>query len=178
MAKDDEGVSGFRQFFGFINNSVATMNNSKIFAGFMIIILNISSKFVTIRLSKSMESYLKYTFSRNVLVFAMAWMGTRDIMTAGFITVLFALCTEYLFNEDSRFCCLTKDFRDYHIEKFENGVSEDDYNNAMKIVAKYEEQHLSDGGDEKQPINNNKKNLDNKVVVTGMYNTASGFSGV
>jgi hypothetical protein len=48
----------------------------------------------------------------------------------------------------------------------------------MKIVAKYEEQHLSDGGDEKQPINNNKKNLDNKVVVTGMYNTASGFSGV
>lgn len=172
--KDVEGVSGFRHFFGFIHDTLNSMNNSKIFAGFMIIILNIASKFVNIRLSKSMESYLKYTFSRNVLVFAMAWMGTRDIMVSGFITVLFAICTEYLFNENSPFCCLSKDFRDYHIEKFENSVSEEDYHNAMKIVEKYEEQNTDP--DNEQPVKNNKQ-LDKKVMVTGMY-TAGGFSGV
>jgi len=174
MAKEDEGVSGFRRFFGFISNSVDSMNNSKIFAGFMIIILNIASKFVNIRLSRSMESYLKYTFSRNVLVFAMAWMGTRDIITAGFITILFAICTEYLFNEKSQLCCLSKSFQDYHIEKFENSVSEEDYQNAVKVIEKYEEQNSPGDDSPAKPVT---KQSDKKVIVTGMH-TASGFSGV
>ena len=46
-----------------INDQVQVLNNSKIFAGIMIIILNIASRFVNIKLSKSMESYLKHTFS-------------------------------------------------------------------------------------------------------------------
>lgn len=166
MAKEDEGVSGFRRFFGFIENTVSSMNNSKLFAGCMIILLNISSKFVNIRLSKSIESYLKYTFSRNVLVFAMAWMGTRDIITAAVITLLFAICAEYLLNEESPFCCLSKDFRDYHIERFENSVSEDDYNNALKTIAKYEEQHLSE---DDSSIECRPKSRNSKVVVTGAH---------
>ena len=62
-----------------IHTNVTMLNGSKIFAGFMIIMLNISSRFVTIKLSKSVESYLKYTFSRQILIFTIAWMGTRDI---------------------------------------------------------------------------------------------------
>lgn len=139
-SKENEGISGFRNLFGFMQNTVGSMNNSKIFAGLMIIILNIASKFVTFRLSKSMESYLKYTFSRNVLVFAMAWMGTRDIITAGFITLIFILCMEYLFNEDSMFCLLSKDFRSYHIEKFENSITDEDYQKARETMTRYEEQ--------------------------------------
>ena len=49
--------------FTYVNNNITSLNNSKIFAGLMIIILNIASKFVTIKLSKTMESYLKHTFS-------------------------------------------------------------------------------------------------------------------
>ena len=63
--------------FSYLNNQVNVLNNSKIFAGLMIIILNITSRFVNIKLSKSMESYLKHTFSKQILVFAIAWMGTR-----------------------------------------------------------------------------------------------------
>ena len=58
-----------------MHNSISYLNGSKIFAGIMIIVLQISSRFFTIRLSKTMESYLKYTFSRQVLIFAIAWMG-------------------------------------------------------------------------------------------------------
>ena len=90
------------------------------FAGLIIIILNISSKFVTIKLSKSMESYLKFTFSRDILVFAMAWMGTRDIYIAALIMIVFSICVDYLLNEESRFCCLPESFTGYHIEKMEN----------------------------------------------------------
>ena len=97
-----------------IHNHVNSINQSKIFAGIVILVLNISSKFVTIKLGKTMESYLKYTFSRNVLIFAMAWMGTRDIYIALVITILFVVIVDYLCNDESGLCCLPTKFMKYH----------------------------------------------------------------
>ena len=74
--------SSFYNLVQYIHANVQNVNQSKLFAGLIIITLNISSKFVTIKLSKTVESYLKHTFSRDVLVFAIAWMGTRDIYIA------------------------------------------------------------------------------------------------
>jgi hypothetical protein len=110
----------FTDFFSLFHNHVKIMNNSKLFAGLMIIILNVSSKFVTIKLSKSMEAYLKYTFSRNILIFAIAWMGTRDIYIALVITLLFIVFMDYLFNEDSPYCCLPHEFTHYHLNLAES----------------------------------------------------------
>jgi hypothetical protein len=104
----------------FLHNRVNALSTSKLFAGIMIIILNISSKFVTIRFSKSMDAYLKYTFSRNVLVFAIAYVGSRDIYVALFITLLFMLFMDYLLNEDSAFCVLPESFTEYHTKLVEN----------------------------------------------------------
>jgi hypothetical protein len=117
----DRGTKTLRDMFAYINQNIIAMNQSKIFAGLVIIVLNISSKFVTIKLSKSMEGYLKYTFSRDILVFAMAWMGTRDIYTALFIAILFSICANFLFNEQSGFCCLSESF----IEKQSNLLDTD-----------------------------------------------------
>jgi hypothetical protein len=112
-------------FFSLFHNHVKIMNNSKLFAGLMIIILNVSSKFVTIKLSKSMEAYLKYTFSRNILIFAIAWMGTRDIYIALAITFLFIVFMDYLFNEDSPYCCLPHEFTHYHLNLAESMTTND-----------------------------------------------------
>ena len=112
-----------------LHSNIQRINESKIFAGLMIITLNIVSKYVNIGLSKSMESYLKYTFSRQLLVFSIAWMGTRDIYIALFITFVFSICTEYLFNEDSVFCILSEDFSDYH-----STLSDNDKNNSEKVT--------------------------------------------
>jgi hypothetical protein len=84
----------------------------------------VSGKFTTIKLSKTMESYLKYTFSRNILVFSMAWMGTRDVYTALGITILFIICAQYLFNEESPYCCLPEQFTDYHANKADENKSQ------------------------------------------------------
>jgi cobalamin biosynthesis protein CobD/CbiB len=125
--------------FSYLNNSVKSMNSSKIFAGVMIILMNVASKFVNFRLSKTMESYLKHTFSRDILVFAAAWMGTRDIYTALIITILFMICVNYLFNENSRFCCLSEQFTTYHAELVKQDVSEDDVKKAREVLSLYEE---------------------------------------
>jgi len=131
----------FQNLVNKFNNNVQLVNSSKIFAGLMIIILNISSKFVNIKLSKSIESYLKNTFSKQILVFAIAWMGTRDIYIALIITIIFIICVDYLFNEESQFCCLPETFTNYHLELLdENKVSEEDVKKATEILEKAKKQ--------------------------------------
>lgn len=131
----------FQNLFNKFNNNVQMVNSSKIFAGLMIIILNISSKFVNIKLSKSIESYLKNTFSKQILVFAIAWMGTRDIYIALIITIIFIICVDYLFNEESQLCCLPESFTNYHLELLdENKVSEEDVKKATEILEKAKKQ--------------------------------------
>lgn len=110
----------------YLHNHIDRINNSKVFAGLMIISLNILSKHVNLGLSKSVESYLKYTFSRQLLVFTIAWMGTRDIYISFFVMLMFSLCTDYLFNEDSAFCILSEDFQDYHATLIEHNTTQSD----------------------------------------------------
>ena len=76
--------------FEYVNKQVQLLNNSKIFAGLMIITLNVVSKFVNIKLSKTMESYFKYTFSKYLLVFTIVWIGTRDIYIALIVMLVFS----------------------------------------------------------------------------------------
>ena len=90
------------------------VNESKIFAGIMIIILNVSTKFVPMKMSKSMEAFLRHTFSRNVLVFAICWVGTRDVIVSLCITLIFIMLIDFLFNEESQYCILPESFVDYH----------------------------------------------------------------
>lgn len=131
----------------YLHNHIDRINNSKVFAGLMIISLNILSKHVNLGLSKSIESYLKYTFSRQLLVFTIAWMGTRDIYIALFVTLIISLCTDYLFNEDSVFCILSEDFRDYHSTLIENDtkqldkVSDDEIQKAKDVLEKAKKQN-------------------------------------
>jgi hypothetical protein len=130
----------------YLNDTVQAINNSKIFAGLMIITLNIVSKFVNIKLSKTLEAYLKFTFSKQILVFAIAWMGTRDIYIALFITLVFVIITDYLLHEESPFFIMTEEFKDYHIDLLENEhdnkdlVTEEDIIKAKRILEKARKQ--------------------------------------
>ena len=144
MGKKTKG-NFLTKIVSYMHNQIQLLNSSKIFAGFMIITLNIVSKFANFKLSKTLESYFKYTFSRQILVFAIAWMGTRDIYIALIITFIFVICTEYLFHEDSQFFILTEDFKDYHISLLENEnstekVTEEDIKKAKEILRKAEDQ--------------------------------------
>ena len=151
-------MSSFLSMFQYVHSNIMSLNQSKLFAGLIIIVLNISSKFVTIKLSKSMESYLKFTFSRDILIFAMAWMGTRDIYVALFITLVFSICMNYLFNEESAFCCLPETFTEYHTSKLEESpISPDEVAKARETLAKYESQ-MSASGDRSQTAGGGRAN--------------------
>ena len=136
---------GFSWIIDFIHNHVMYLNNSKYFAGVVMILLNVGSKFISIQFSKSTEEYLKYSISKQLLVFSMAWMGTRDIYTALGLTAVFTVLSEYLFNEESACCVVPHKYRVLHklIDKNKDGnVDETEINSAIAILekAKREEQ--------------------------------------
>jgi len=126
-------------FFKDMHKKILDLNTSKMFAGLMIITLNIASKFVTFKFGKTAEMYLKYTFSRQILVFAMAWMGTRDIYVAAGLTLIFIFLFDFLFNENSSLCILPNELKEYY-HNMDEDISHDDYLKAQSTVEKYVEQ--------------------------------------
>jgi hypothetical protein len=129
----------FTNFFGFIHDHIMFLNSSKFFAGVVMIMLNVGSKFISIQFSKSTEEYLKYSISKQLLVFAMAWMGTRDIYTALALTAIFVVLSDHLFNEESGLCVVPHDYRVLNkvIDANSDGkVTEAEVNEALAVLEK------------------------------------------
>lgn len=123
----------------YLNHNIMYLNNSKFFAGVIMILLNVGSKFIQIQFSKSTEEYMKYSVSKQLLVFSMAWMGTRDIYTALGLTAVFTILSEYLFNEESSICIVPHKYRVLHKlidTNDDNVVSETELSTAVAILEK------------------------------------------
>jgi hypothetical protein len=119
----------------YFHHYVKIMNSSKMFAGLVVITLNIASRFVTIKLSKRMESYLKFTFSRDVLVFCIVWMGSRDVYIAAGFTLLFTFIMDFMLNEESAYCILPESFTTYHTDKLNSAEpTADEIKHAESVI--------------------------------------------
>ena len=126
----------------FIHHKVSYLNSSKFFAGVVMILLNIGSKYVTVSLSKSQEAYIRNYVARELIIFAIAWMGTRDIYMALFLTATFIVLTQHLFNENSSFCVLPQKYKAFHLmDTNKDGVvSQKEIDEATELLKRASEQ--------------------------------------
>jgi hypothetical protein len=103
------------------------------------IFLNIGSKFISVQFSKSTEEYLKMNVTKQILVFSMAWMGTRDIYTALVLTAVFTILSDHLFNEESPYCIVPEKYKVLNklVDTNNDGViSEQEITSAIAILEK------------------------------------------
>lgn len=118
-----------------------SLNSSKYFTGVMMILLNVGSRFVEIKLSDSMEAYIKYNVAREVLIFSIAWMGTRDIIVALLLTAAFVILSDFLLNDKSKLCILPNKYKYLKIDKNNDGVITDsEINKAIETLEKAKKQ--------------------------------------
>ena len=82
------------------------INTSKLFIGITMIMLNVGSKYVDFKFTKSQEKLLKEGLAREILIFAIVFMGTRDVVYAILLTAAFIILSEYAFNEKSKYCVI------------------------------------------------------------------------
>jgi hypothetical protein len=108
------------------------LNQSKYFAGIMMIILNLGSKYITLELSENQDELLKNKIIRRFLVFTVVFVATRDIFVSLILTGIFILLVSGLFNENSRYSIVTKPVLSV--------ISEEEYRQSMKIIKTYEMQ--------------------------------------
>ena len=124
-----------------MHNFFHNLNTSTFFAGFVMLILNIGSRYINLDLSSSTESWIKYLMSKEVLVFAVSWMGTRSIYYALVITACFTIVVDHFMNVDSKYCVVPSKFRDLHTmteEKHgpEKTVTDLEISNALHTLEK------------------------------------------
>lgn len=138
---ENSGIMDYMKFGALsLHQQIQFLNNSKIFAGLVVIILNIAGKFVNFKLSKTMESYMRHTFSRNILVFCIAWMGSREIYVAIIITILCIILMDFVCNENSGYCMLPENFQTYHMSLLEKREpTEEDIINAKDVLKRASE---------------------------------------
>ena len=120
------------------------LNDSKFFAGVMMIVLNLGSKYINIDLSDTQEEFLKQSLSRQLLVFSFAWMGTRDIILSIFLTASFLILASYLLNENSQMCVIPGKLRKIRdvIDKNKDGIiQKKELDLAINTLQKYQKQN-------------------------------------
>ena len=119
-----------------IFSGLRVLNDNKFFAGLVILTMNIGSKYISVELSKTQENYIKYSLGRQILIFAIIWMGTRDVVTSLIMTVMFILFADYLFNEHSRYCIIPDKYKELNIMVGEdkNKVTQKEVNDAIQVL--------------------------------------------
>jgi hypothetical protein len=108
-----------------------SVNNNKIFAGLIILIMNICTRYATLELSNSQEYYVKYIFGKQLLLFAVIWMGTRDIGISILMTILFLLLADYLLNEQSKYCIIPNRCK---VSDLSGNITQKEVNDSIEIL--------------------------------------------
>ena len=129
-----------------LNDGVSSLNNSKFFAGIIMLMLNIGSKFIILELSETQQAYLHNNIAKQLLIFSIAWIGTRDIYISLIITAVFTVLTGFLFNENSKFCILPEKLKklENQIDINDDGIiSDKELDDAIGILTKARKQKLA-----------------------------------
>ena len=133
-------AKSFKQFSvgKFLNN----ISTSKLFIGLMMIFMNLGSRYIEIKLTKGQEMILK-NIAREVLIFTIAFMGSRDIFVALILTAVFIILSNFVFNENSSYCVLPEKYKKLTkvIDTNNDGkVSQDELDKAYDILRRANEE--------------------------------------
>jgi len=69
--------------------------------GLAYILLNLGGRFMVMSVTPGQEAFLQNIVFRPLLLFAIMFIGTRNIVVAFWLTLVVILCLHYLFNENS-----------------------------------------------------------------------------
>ena len=83
------------------SNIIKNLNESKMMAALALLVLNIGSKHIDIELTPAQLVILRHSLTKQLLIFSIAWIGSKDIYTALVVTCGFFILTEILLNGKS-----------------------------------------------------------------------------
>ena len=140
--------NGFMQMYEHVVYSLKHVNESKLVMGIIMIMLNVGSKYIEMGFSKTQEHALRNGLGREILIFAITFTGTRDIVLSLLLTAAFVILSDGLFHEESKFCIMSDKMREIRslIDTNKDGlVSPAEEEAALKILKNAEKQRQGQG---------------------------------
>jgi hypothetical protein len=86
-----------------LQNIVGHIEGSPMFAGVMMLLLNVGSRFITHEYSDNDEEYRQNILLRRLAIFAACFVGTRSIVTSVILTAAFVVLSAGLFRGKSTY---------------------------------------------------------------------------
>lgn len=137
------GGSNAVKAFNYLSYYYNSLNNSKFFAGVVMLTMNIGAKYASIEFSKTQEQYLRNVFSKQLIIFATAWVATHDIIVSILLTASFIILSDFLINPESNLCMLPSKYKSMHsvLERSEeNAITNQDIKKAKEVIEKGKKQ--------------------------------------
>ena len=149
MATDKKRPASKVSWLHYLNYGIRMLESNKLFAGLLILVVNIGSKYVALDFSKTQEEYFRNIFTRQLLIFAMTWSATRDLVISLMLTAAFIIMSDFIVNPESSLCMLPNRYREMHRIEKEGKVSgnhlvtDQELKKAKEIVTRGEAQRRS-----------------------------------
>lgn len=122
------------------SNIIKNLNESKMMAALALLVLNVGSKHIDIDLTPAQLVILRHTLTKQLLIFSIAWIGSKDIYTSLIVTCGFFILTEILLNGKSNLNILPANLKkmEQAIDANNDGIlQEKELDQAIEILNKY-----------------------------------------
>ena len=80
-----------------VHHAVNFLNSNTIFAGLMLLLLNVGSRFIVDELSHDDKQYSQNLILRRLSIFAVCFVGTKDLVTSVILTAAFVIIAGGIF---------------------------------------------------------------------------------
>ena len=114
------------------------IGTNKLLLGIFMIFMNIGSRYIELKLTKGQEMVLK-NIGREVLIFTIAFINTKDIIVSFIITGIFIILANFVFNEKSKYSILPEKYKklaEIIDTNNDNVISENEINKAYDTLKK------------------------------------------
>jgi hypothetical protein len=116
-----------------ISTLAMTANTNKWLAGGAMLLVNLGGRYIHADLNKTHDLILSNEYFKKLIVFALFFMATRDVITAFILTLLYIFIVDGLLHGDRKYCIIPKKYINYKEQP-----KASDYDKAKEIVSKYE----------------------------------------
>ena len=84
-----------------IENIITSVNSNPYFIGSMMLLLNLGGRHLATGLTPEQDKFFQHPWFRRILIFVIFFVGTRNILTSLFMSIIINLILSYLLNDQS-----------------------------------------------------------------------------
>ena len=85
-----------------IENIISSINGNPYFIGFMMLLLNLGGRHLATGLTPEQDKFFQQPWFRRLLIFVIFFVGTRNVISSLFLSIIFIILIGYLFNDQSQ----------------------------------------------------------------------------